>query len=47
MPIRASLLILKRSHERWCNLFESLTDDQWARRGYHPEAGRSRSRIWW
>ena len=38
-PIRASLLILEGLHERWCSLFESLTDDQWARKGYHPEAG--------
>lgn len=38
-PIRASLLILEGLHERWCNLFESLTEDQWARKGHHPEVG--------
>jgi hypothetical protein len=38
-PIRASLLILEGLHERWCNLFESLTDEQWGRKGVHPEVG--------
>ncbi|MCZ2099620.1 MAG: DinB family protein [Anaerolineae bacterium] len=38
-PIRASLLILEGLHERWCSLFESLSEDQWARKGYHPEVG--------
>ena len=38
-PIDASLLILKGLHERWTNLFESLTEEQWKRRGYHPEIG--------
>ncbi len=38
-PIRASLLILEGLHERWCNLFESLTEAQWARTGLHPEIG--------
>jgi hypothetical protein len=38
-PIDASLLILKGLHERWANLFESLTEDQWKRTGRHPEIG--------
>jgi hypothetical protein len=38
-PIHASLLILEGLHERWCVLFESLSDEQWARTGFHPEWG--------
>lgn len=38
-PVHASLLILEGLHARWCDLFESLTEDQWARKGFHPEAG--------
>ena len=38
-PISASLAILEGLHERWCNLFESLTEAQWARVGFHPEVG--------
>ncbi len=38
-PIAASLTILRGLHERWCILFDSLSDDQRARSGYHPESG--------
>ncbi len=38
-PIEASLLILRGLHERWCDLFESLDEAQWSRKGYHPEIG--------
>ena len=38
-PIQASLDILKGLHERWANLFASLSDEQCQRTGYHPENG--------
>ena len=38
-PIKASLNILAGLHERWGNLFESLTEEQSQRTGYHPEHG--------
>jgi uncharacterized damage-inducible protein DinB len=38
-PISASLKILDGLHERWCNLLDSLTDEQRQRTGYHPEVG--------
>ena len=38
-PISASLAILEGLHQRWCNLFESLSDEQWQRVGFHPEVG--------
>ena len=38
-PIEASLLILRGLHERWCNLFESVDEEQWTREGFHPEIG--------
>jgi hypothetical protein len=38
-PIESSLAILDGLHERWCDLFESLTDTQWQRVGLHEEAG--------
>jgi len=38
-PVQSSLLILKGLHERWVKLFEQLTEDEWARPGYHPEIG--------
>jgi uncharacterized damage-inducible protein DinB len=39
IPAAASLHILQGLHERWFSLFESLTDKQWQRTGYHPENG--------
>ncbi|MBC7814601.1 MAG: DinB family protein [Burkholderiales bacterium] len=39
VPIQASLLILKGLHERFVALFESLTDDQWLRKGLHAANG--------
>ncbi|MGB1285142.1 MAG: DinB family protein [Aggregatilineales bacterium] len=38
-PIDVSLNILHGVHERWVHIFESLTDDQWARTGT-PREGR-------
>ena len=38
-PISASLAILHGLHERWGNLFESLTDEQYQRVGVHSEIG--------
>ena len=38
-PISASLQILTGLHERWTILFESLTDEQRQRTGFHPENG--------
>ena len=37
MSIDSSLLILKGLHQRWANLFENLTEEQWTRPIYHPE----------
>ncbi len=39
-PVNASLLLLKGLHERWCVLWESLTDEQRQRTGFHPEIGK-------
>ncbi len=39
ISVEASLLILRGVHERWCCLFESLSDDQWKRTGHHLENG--------
>lgn len=38
--ISLSLNLLKGLHARWALLFESLTEEQWLRWGYHPEADR-------
>jgi len=35
-PLEPSLLILKGLHARWVTVLESLTEEQWARRYYHP-----------
>jgi hypothetical protein len=38
-PVSVSLRLLDALHERWCILWDSLTDEQWARKGFHPENG--------
>jgi hypothetical protein len=38
-PVSVSLRLLSALHERWCILFESLTAEQWTRKGYHAENG--------
>lgn len=35
--IAESLQLLRGLHARWVRLFESLTEDEWARFGTHPE----------
>lgn len=37
--VEVSLSLLRGLHARWVQIFESLTDEQWARTGIHPEAG--------
>lgn len=37
--IEPSLLILRGLHKRWVELFESLDDAAWERRGLHPQNG--------
>ena len=37
VPISASITILKGLHQRWVVLFESLTEEQWHRTGFHSE----------
>ncbi|MBK9746198.1 MAG: DinB family protein [Chloroflexi bacterium] len=37
--IADSLAILRGLHHRWARLMESLTDEQWARKGLHPDLG--------
>ncbi len=37
--IADSLAILRGLHQRWTRLMESLTDEQWARKGLHPDLG--------
>lgn len=38
-PLDMGLTLLRALHARWVYLFESLSDEQWARRGIHPESG--------
>ncbi len=38
-PIHVSLDLIRGLHARWAALFEALTDDQYARTGFHPESG--------
>ncbi len=38
-PVSVSLRLLSALHERWCVLWESLTDAQWQRVGFHPDNG--------
>ncbi len=37
--IADSLAILRGLHHRWTRLMESLTDEEWARKGLHPDLG--------
>jgi hypothetical protein len=39
VPITVSLALIRALHERWCALWDSLSDDQWQRAVKHPEAG--------
>jgi hypothetical protein len=39
VPIALSLKILEGVHARFVALFESLTDEQWSRKGFHAENG--------
>lgn len=36
-----SIELLRGMHARWVRLFESLSEEQWQRPGYHPESQRS------
>ncbi|HET9220540.1 MAG TPA: putative metal-dependent hydrolase [Terriglobia bacterium] len=38
-PVDPSLLILEGIHARWCELLESLSEAEWAKRFVHPERG--------
>lgn len=38
-PVSVSLRLLAALHERWAILFESLTDEQQQRKGFHPHNG--------
>jgi hypothetical protein len=35
-PINYSMTLLHALHEKWANLFESLTPEQWERKLFHP-----------
>ncbi len=37
MSIESSLLILKGLHQRWANIFENLSEDEWTRPVDHPD----------
>jgi DinB superfamily len=37
--IALSLQLLRGLHARWAQLFDSLSDAEWARTGVHPESG--------
>jgi hypothetical protein len=37
--LSASLTILRGLHQRWADLFDSLDEAQWQRKGFHPENG--------
>ena len=39
IPIESSLALLKGLHQRWCVLWESLSDADWSRTVMHPEVG--------
>jgi DinB superfamily len=37
--LHASLTLLRGLHQRWADLFDGLTADEWQRTGRHPESG--------
>lgn len=37
--LEPSLLLLRGLHRRWVKLFESLSEHEWVRQGFHPENG--------
>jgi hypothetical protein len=37
--LSASLTLLRGLHQRWADLFATLDDVQWHRKGFHPENG--------
>lgn len=39
LPVDCSLAIIRGLHTRWVQFFETLTDVDWGRQGFHPEAG--------
>ncbi|MBX3062651.1 MAG: DinB family protein [Anaerolineae bacterium] len=39
LPIDVSLNILRGLHQRWCVVWDSIRDDQWALTGNHTEDG--------
>ena len=45
MPVNISLTLLHALHARWCNLMDSITEEQWYRTFFHP--GLNRSIVLW
>jgi hypothetical protein len=39
LPLEISFSILRGLHRRWITLFESLSEEDWQRSGFHPEIG--------
>ena len=39
MAIEDSLIILKGLHSRWYYLLDRISDQEWQRKGHHPESG--------
>lgn len=40
LPIEPSILLIRGLHARFAALLESLTDEQWAKTGFHPYWGQ-------
>lgn len=40
-PIKLSVQLLDALHARWVAMLRAVTDDQWGRAYFHPEAGRN------